>query len=138
MTRSLSSVLETLSTLPKRFSNALYSGDVGFVFMRYLIARLEGKAMSEYQGPNLGGLVGQTVGMLVPTLEANQTIRVKIHAVEASGVWIESQMMIEKMLATLGKTYGAATPLFFLPFSSVGYIVASIALPSLSETMIAQ
>jgi hypothetical protein len=93
--------------------------------------------MPDYQGPNLSELVGRTVGMMVPGFDHEQTVRVKIHAIEASGIWVESQMMIEKMLARLGKTSGAATPLFFLPFSSIGFVVASIALPSLSETMLA-
>ena len=94
--------------------------------------------MPEYEGPNLDGLVGQTVGMMIPAFDPKQTMRVKIHCIEPSGIWIESQTMIEKMLATLGKTSGAATPLFFLPFSSIGFVVASIALPSLSETMLSQ
>lgn len=93
--------------------------------------------MQSYEGPNLQGLIGQTVGMMVPYFDAQQTVRVKIHAIEASGIWVESQTMTDKMLSTLARTSGAATPLFFLPFSSIGFVVASIALPSLSETMLA-
>jgi hypothetical protein len=94
--------------------------------------------MTEYEGPNLEGLIGQTVGMMVPVFDSKKTIRVKIHAIESAGIWLESQMIIEKMFAISGKTSSPATPLFFLPFSSIGFVVASIELPSLSETMLAQ
>jgi hypothetical protein len=74
--------------------------------------------------------------MLVPIFNPNEAVKAKIHAVEASGIWVESQTMIEKMLAIVGRTSGAATPLFFLPFSSIVFVMASIALPSLSETIL--
>jgi len=93
--------------------------------------------MSEYEGPNLEGLVGQTVAMLVPVFDS-KAVDVKIHAIEPSGLWVESQLMIERMFATIGRKSGAATPLFFLPFSSIAFVMASIALPSLSETMLTQ
>lgn len=92
--------------------------------------------MPDYEGPSLNGLIGQTVPMLVPIFNPDVAVNVKIHAIETSGIWVESQLMIEKMFATLGRTSGAATPLFFLPFSSIVFVMASIALPSLSETIL--
>lgn len=86
-----------------------------------------------YEPPNLTGLVGQIVGMAVPSLKSGQTIRLKIHAIETAGIWVESQEKINEGLATLGRTSGPATPLFFLPYSSIQYIVASVAMPSLAD-----
>ena len=91
--------------------------------------------MPDYEGPTLDGLIGQTVAMLIPVFDAN-AVNVKVHAIEASGIWVESQLMLERMFATTGKKSGAATPLFFLPFSSIVFVMASIALPSFSETML--
>lgn len=93
--------------------------------------------MPDYAGPNLVGLIGQTVAMMVPVFDPSHTVNVKIHALEPSGIWVESQMMIETMLTSIGRKSGAATPLFFLPFSSIAFVMASIGLPSLSETMLA-
>lgn len=86
--------------------------------------------------PSLNGLINQTVGMQLTFLNPTRTTRVAIHAVEATGIWIESQDFTEMMMEARGSQITRATPLLFVPFSQIVYIVASIDKPSISERLV--
>jgi hypothetical protein len=86
-----------------------------------------------YEPPTLSGLVGQVVGMRIPLLKDQTTIRAKIHAVEPSGQWIENQELTNRLLAENERRSAPTTIILFFPYQQIDYVVASIAMPSLLE-----
>ena len=50
-------------------------------------------------------------------------IRVRLHAVEPEGVWVESQAFTEKMMDRCGVATSISTLLMFIPFARIDYVV---------------
>jgi len=50
---------------------------------------------------------------------------VKLHAVETSGIWIESQDFTDAMMKKMQLTASATTLILFVPFQSIEFIVGS-------------
>jgi hypothetical protein len=73
---------------------------------------------------SLKSMVGEMIILRVPALESEETL-VKLHAVEASGIWIESQDFTDAMMKKLQLTASATTLVLFLPFQSIEFIVGS-------------
>jgi hypothetical protein len=88
--------------------------------------------------PSLAELEGKTVGMMVPAFNRSNTTRVIIHSVEPYGIWVESQEVTTNMLTVIGATMSGTTPVFFLPYSSISYVVSQIQSPSMSDSMLNQ
>ena len=86
-----------------------------------------------YEAPNLPGLVGQVVGMKIPLWNTETTVRVKVHAVESSGLWIENQELTNSLLSEHERKSAPTTIILFLPYQQIQYVVASVAVPSLLE-----
>jgi hypothetical protein len=96
----------------------------------YLSAQNEGKNMS-----SLGEMVGQEIVALVPVIDKVKLQKLKLHGVEVGGIWVESQTMSELLMETAGVTMSPKTVLFFLPFSQVVFVMASLDAPALSEKL---
>ena len=86
-----------------------------------------------YEVPSLAGLAGQVVGAKIPFLNQDTTVRVKVHAVEVSGLWIEDQTLTDRLLHQAGRSSAPATIILFCPFQHIEFVGASVAVPSLSE-----
>ena len=74
---------------------------------------------------SLKSMVGEMIILRVPALESEEMSLVKLHAVEASGIWIESQDFTDAMMKKLQLTASATTLVLFVPFQSIEFIVGS-------------
>jgi hypothetical protein len=89
--------------------------------------------MSETKVRRFQEMIGETLlGVILP-LHPTQMVSFKLRAVEAGGLWIESQIVIEGLLRKLGEQASEKTPLLFVPFSQIKYIAAFHDVPALSE-----
>jgi hypothetical protein len=74
----------------------------------------------------LNQMIGETLLGDVPSLSSagsGDNYRFKLVSVDTGGIWVESQSLIEHFLH-LAKTADAPeSPVFFLPFSSINYLV---------------
>ena len=70
-------------------------------------------------------LVGHRVIVMGPTFIDNEKLAsVKLLAVEAAGIWIESEEAVEKVVGSLKKRPSVANLAFFVPFGQITTIVA--------------
>jgi hypothetical protein len=70
-------------------------------------------------------LVGHRVIVKGPNfLDSEKLQSVKLLAVEQTGIWIESQEAMEKLVGNLSKRPSAAALAFFIPFGQIVTIVA--------------
>lgn len=70
--------------------------------------------------------------VLIPLIEHHyQTV--KLLGVEAGGVWIESQMMIDKVYSTVGRVSSERSPAFFFPYHQIEFAMVSIPGVALNE-----
>ncbi len=82
---------------------------------------------------SLRSLVGEMVIARIPAINTEEMTRVRLHAVETNGVWIESQEFIEAMMRKCGLATSKTTLLMFVPYQGVHFILSSIDAVSLSE-----
>lgn len=81
----------------------------------------------------LQDLVGHTIIALVPIFHPVQFQLLKLHEVEASGLWVESQKTTNLMLQKLGYASSSKTMIFFLPFQQIAFVIGSVDEISLDE-----
>jgi hypothetical protein len=81
----------------------------------------------------LNKMLGEIIVARIPALDDNELSAVKLHSVEASGIWIESQRFTEKMMERFQTDSSSTTPVLFVPFEKVDFIVGSLTSLSLSE-----
>jgi hypothetical protein len=68
----------------------------------------------------LSDYIGQEIMLLIPYIEDHYQI-VKLLGVEAGGIWIESQEMINKTYSAVGKVDSERTPVFFFPYHQIEF-----------------
>jgi hypothetical protein len=80
-------------------------------------------------------LIGHEVIIFSRVLESSlKPIPATIRGAEAGGIWIESQHTTDLVLEVLREKMLAATPIFFLPFSAISYVmVLRGGVPSMSS-----
>ena len=81
----------------------------------------------------LNQMVGQVIQAVVPALQRGGIHEFKLHGVETGGIWVESQAAMEAMSKTFGSNMSPKTSVFFLPYTQVLFLLASLAVPALSE-----
>ena len=74
---------------------------------------------------SLKSMVGETIILRARVLDPDEMTLVKLHGVEASGVWIESQDFTDAMMGKLQLSASATTLVLFVPFQSIDFIVGS-------------
>lgn len=84
--------------------------------------------------PSLIEMVGKTITALVPFFDRTKFQQMKLHGVEAGGIWVESQKMTDVLFSTSGASYAPKTVIFFLPFQQVTFVFGVLDVPSFSET----
>jgi hypothetical protein len=83
---------------------------------------------------SLKSMVGEMIILRAPVLDPEEMSLVKLHAVESSGLWIESQNFTDAMRKKLQLSSSATTLVLFVPFQSIQFIVGSKNSLCLSET----
>ena len=78
-------------------------------------------------------MIGKMIVARIPALDQDDIVTVRLHKVEANGIWIESQEFNEAMLHRVGMAASLRGLVLFVPFSSVDFIVSSVSSPALSE-----
>jgi hypothetical protein len=66
-------------------------------------------------------------------LDAEGMTLVKLHGIETHGIWIESQDFTNELMERFRFSSSRTTPLVFVPFDKVDFIIASLDSLSLSE-----
>jgi len=76
--------------------------------------------------------IGKDVVLLIPFIEQHyQTV--KLLGVEAGGIWIESQEMVNKVYSAVGKVDSPRTPVFFFPYHQIEFGMVAIQGMALNE-----
>jgi hypothetical protein len=88
--------------------------------------------------PSLASLVGEVITIKAPALNDDKEFEVKLLAVEDSGLWIDYLDLNQAALKRFNVTTSRKTVIFFVPFSSISFVVESLDVPSLSETILTQ
>jgi hypothetical protein len=82
---------------------------------------------------SLGSMIGEVIIVRIPLLDADGMMLVKLHGIEAHGIWIESQDFTNQLMEKFNFFSSRTTPLVFLPFDKIDFIIASLDSLSLSE-----
>jgi hypothetical protein len=82
----------------------------------------------------LKSMVGEMIIVRIPILDPEEMSLVKLHGVEASGLWIESQGFTDSMMKKCQLSSSITTPVLFVPFTSISFIVGSERTLALSES----
>lgn len=67
--------------------------------------------------------VGQELIMHIPFIEPDHYQQVKLVDVEAGGIWIECQTLIDKIYTAVGAAASERTPVFFVPYEQILFAV---------------
>jgi hypothetical protein len=83
---------------------------------------------------SLASMIGEIIIVRIPLLDAERMILVKLHGIELHGIWIESQDFTNQLMEKFHFSSSRTTPIVFVPFVKVDFIVASLDSLSLSES----
>jgi hypothetical protein len=81
---------------------------------------------------SLSQLIDREILILIPFIHDTDLQVVKLIAVESGGIWIQNEQMTQRLLANL-KLHAGKTPIFFVPFSQVLFVMDASEEVSLSE-----
>jgi hypothetical protein len=82
----------------------------------------------------LQNMIGEVIMARIPLLDSDGMMLLKLHGVEANGLWVESQDFTNELMQKFHCFSSRTTPLVFLPFDKVDFILASLDSLSLSES----
>ncbi|HEY4357725.1 MAG TPA: hypothetical protein VGN16_18370 [Acidobacteriaceae bacterium] len=88
--------------------------------------------------PSLASLVGEIITLKIPSLNVDKEFDAKLISVEESGIWIEHISLSQAALAIANVRASRKTMVFFVPFSSISFVVGSLDAPTLSETFLTE
>jgi hypothetical protein len=83
---------------------------------------------------SLANMIGEVILVRIPLLDTDGMILVKLHGIEAQGIWIESQEFTNQLMEKFRFVSSRTTPLVFVPFDKVDFIIGSLDSLSLSES----
>ena len=83
---------------------------------------------------SLENMIGEEIIVRIPLLDAERMILVKLHGIELHGIWIESQDFTNQLMEKFHFSSSRTTPIVFVPFVKVDFIIASLDSLSLSES----
>jgi hypothetical protein len=81
----------------------------------------------------LADYVGQEIVMAIPFIHPIKFQRVKLLSVEAGGIWVESQTLINMVLKASATATAPGTLAFFFPYHEVKFGFVGIEGPALNE-----
>jgi hypothetical protein len=79
-------------------------------------------------------MVGETIIVRIATLDQEEMSLVRLHGVDANGLWIEFQTFTDALMTRCHLASSVTTPLLFVPFARIEFILGSVRSLSLSET----
>jgi hypothetical protein len=82
---------------------------------------------------SLASMIGEIIIVRIPLLDAERMILVKLNGIELQGIWIESQDFTNQLMEKFHFSSSRTTPIVFVPFVKVDFIIASLDSLSLSE-----
>ena len=77
--------------------------------------------------------IGQELLAFVPIINREAIQTLLLHGIEDAGIWVESENLTQMVLAKLNRPASSRTPIFFLPFSQIGFVLSGIGKVSLSH-----
>jgi hypothetical protein len=81
----------------------------------------------------LSDYIGSTVLAVIPGIDKTKVQKIKLHGVEAGGVWIENQSLTNAFLEFLGVSSAPKTLVLFVPYTAIAAIYAALDEPALNE-----
>ena len=81
---------------------------------------------------SLASMIGEVVIVRIPLLDEGMML-VKLHGIEANGIWVESQDFTNQLMEKFHFSCSRTTPLVFVPFDKADFIIGSLDSLSLSE-----
>jgi len=81
--------------------------------------------------PSLAKLVGKTVAMRIPAMKEEGPIMAIVHAIEESGLWVESEEYTQDALSVFGVPATSETPVLFIPFPQIVCIMDYLDVPAI-------
>jgi hypothetical protein len=82
---------------------------------------------------SLASMIGEIIIVRIPMLDADGMMLVKLHGIEAHGIWIESQDFTNVLMEKFHFSSSRTTPLILVPFDKLDFIIASLDSLALSE-----
>ncbi len=70
---------------------------------------------------NLSEMIGEEIILLIPFIEPDHYQKVKLLGVEAGGIWIESQEMMNQIFTAFGETASSRSLAFFFPYHELKF-----------------
>jgi hypothetical protein len=87
---------------------------------------------------NFQSILGKTITIFSKALDSELApISATVHGAEAGGIWIESQKLTDDVLKALGQQMFEATPIIFLPFAQISWVIVLGDVPSISSKTVA-
>jgi len=83
---------------------------------------------------SLKSMVGEVIIARIPVLDEYEMSLVKLHGVDATGIWIESQEFTESAMKKLKLTTSGTTLVLFVPYARIDFVLGSINALCLSES----
>ena len=77
-------------------------------------------------------MVGENILVLIPQIHQSDLKQVKLHAVEHAGLWIENDEFTQLLMSAFGYPAMNRTPLFFVPFHEIKFVMQAIDQTALS------
>ena len=78
-------------------------------------------------------LIGEEIIAYIPMIDPIIFQSVRLYGVENGGVWIESQALTQTMLKAVKQSSSSKTPLFFVPFHEIKFLIQGTEKLALSE-----
>jgi hypothetical protein len=85
------------------------------------------------EAPRLKHLIGQEVLAVILPIHQTELQEVRLLGVELGGIWIESEVMTQSVLRNIGAATGK-TPLFFVPYAQIKFLMGVSEKIALSES----
>jgi hypothetical protein len=82
--------------------------------------------------PTLQSLIGEPIVACIPYIDQRAMIY-KLHAIETSGIWVESQAVTDHFLKQFNAAASPRSLVLFVPFSGISCIYANVDGPALSR-----
>ena len=81
----------------------------------------------------LSDYIGEHIQVLLLDIDPEHYELVKLLGVEAGGIWVESQTMINKVLVLIEKPTAPKSLAFFFPYHELRFVFVSEGGPALNE-----
>jgi hypothetical protein len=82
---------------------------------------------------HLHEMIGDEIIGVVPMIDPQVFQLLVLHGVDNGGVWVECQKLTTLMLSALKQVSSSKTPLFYLPFHEIRFLMQTTEKTSLSE-----